>query len=274
MYGFTYRNIHSGSFGLIIKTKTRPVAPPVKNSIEEVTAIDGTVDYSDCMGRLYYNDKILEVGFTYPGKDMNDLHKQISKVVQWLSGGYGELIFDDMPNVRWIARPIDLQALTVKHIRCGTSTVQFRCEPFNELIYDSTGIPIGSDIPIGSNTDIGFGEDSLHNLASGTNNITYNYIGNANVMPVLHFIGHFEGISVECNGRTFEYSDSIEELYIGGKNHICTSNDGADVSENSNGEYIEFKPADNEIIVKCTGGGTMEIIHNAKYYYGDVNFDD
>ena len=61
MYGIRYRGVHSRDLGLITKTKTRPAAPPVRTTEETILYRDGNLDYSEQGGRLFYDDKIMQL---------------------------------------------------------------------------------------------------------------------------------------------------------------------------------------------------------------------
>lgn len=84
--GITYRGKHSDEFGTIVKTVGRPIIAPVKQVDEEVAYRDGNVDYSEAGGRLYYEDKVLELEFTVRAMNTTELHKKVSRMINWLSG--------------------------------------------------------------------------------------------------------------------------------------------------------------------------------------------
>ena len=113
-HGITFRGKHSNDIGVIVKTVGRPFSPPVKQIDEEVQYRDGNIDLSETGGRLYFEDKVLELEFQMICPDNIALQRSASKLVNWLSGGYGELIFDDMPTVKWIAKPVDLDDMKIE----------------------------------------------------------------------------------------------------------------------------------------------------------------
>lgn len=129
-HGITFRGKHSNDIGVIVKTVGRPFSPPVKQIDEEVQYRDGNIDLSETGGRLYFEDKVLELEFQMICPDNIALQRSASKLVNWLSGGYGELIFDDMPTVKWIAKPVDLDDMKIELYKNSKATVQFRCRPF------------------------------------------------------------------------------------------------------------------------------------------------
>lgn len=172
-HGITFRGKHSNDIGVIVKTVGRPFSPPVKQIDEEVQYRDGNIDLSETGGRLYYEDKVLELEFQMICPDNIALQRSASKLVNWLSGGYGELIFDDMPTVKWIAKPVDLDDMKIELYKNSKATVQFRCRPFNDWRYNSSGIPLDSDIILDCDLPIGMGARK-RNKFSGRNNRKYN----------------------------------------------------------------------------------------------------
>ena len=106
-HGITFRGKHSNDVGVIVKTVGRPIIAPVRQIDEEVPYRDGNVDCSETGGRLYYDDKVLELDFYLISHDTVELQKNVTKVANWLAGGYGILIFDDMLSTVWIAKPVD-----------------------------------------------------------------------------------------------------------------------------------------------------------------------
>ena len=259
--------------GIVFKTESRPITPPCKTVEEEIPFMDGNLDFSEQNGRLYYQDKVLELNITVVHNSLKELNNKVSKIIGWLSGGYGDLIFDDMPNVKWIAKPVNVQGFAPKLTKVGKTTIQFRCKPFNKLIYDSMGVPLDSDIPLDSNIRIGFGDDNEFNLVSGVNNIVVNNIGNAPVRPVIEFDGSFSNVKIEFDNKTFQYTGVANYLIVDCEKFACFTN-GADVTLNSIGDYPELQPGTNEIKITVTGNGKAYFIYNAQYFYGDVNFDD
>lgn len=160
-YGITYRGIHSSDVGLIAKVVTKPAAPPVRVIEETVPYRDGSVDYSESGGRLFYDDKIMEIEFKAIGPELSRTEYIVSKAVNWLMGGFGDLILDSAPLTKWIAKPIELSDIATELYRVGSFTVQFRCKPFNQLVFDSLGPELDCDIQLDSDVPIGYGTDDF-----------------------------------------------------------------------------------------------------------------
>lgn len=274
MYGITYRGRHSREFGVIVQTRTRPACPPVRTAEETAPYRDGALDYSRQGGRLFYDDKIMELDLIIPRSELRLTHRAVSKLVGWLSGWYGELIFDDMPLVIWEARPIDLSDVSVELYRVGKVTVQFRCRPFNRLMFQSTGVPLDSGLPLDSDVILDYGADSVFQLESGEQTVTYHYDGDAETSPVFRVAGSGLGrLALTLGGRTLTFNHGFTELEIDCGNWR-TKSGGNDVTDQMAGDYPELSPGDNEITVDIDGPGTLTVECWPMYMYGDTGLDE
>ena len=137
--GLTYRGKHSlRDFGMQTKITDLPITPPKKTDYEEdIPYRDGSIDFSESGGRVFYKDKTIEVEFYLICNDTAKRNKTIEQFVTWINGGKGELILDDMPFTKWIASPITVEDMTIMLQRAGKTVVAFRCEPFNQFLYDN-----------------------------------------------------------------------------------------------------------------------------------------
>lgn len=275
MYGITYRGRQSSEFGVIARATTRPVLAPVRVVEETVPYRDGTLDYSDAGGRLFYDDKVVEVEITVISPELRKTNRRVSDIVGWLAGGFGELIFDDMPYTCWIAKPIEISELSVELYRIGKATVQFRCKPFNRFMFTSRGIPIGSEIRLGTKIKLGYGKDSVLSLVNGTTSaVTYNYIGDAPVRPNILLEGVASSITLTVNGSQLKIDslpksfDGYGGVVIDNENWRVCGKDGTALTPYSSGEFIELCPGGNLITVKADAKGTLTLDFYPKYLYG------
>ena len=266
--GFTYRGRHSNEFYTVVKTVGRPIIAPVKQVDEEIPYRDGNLECSETGGRLYYDDKVLELGVTILAHNTRELHERATRFINWLAGGYAELIFDDMPYVCWIAKPADLESMSIELHRAGKSKIQFRCRPFNIFLYDSDGIPLDSDIPLDSEVPIGFGDENEITVSGGINKHTLNYRGSAPVRPkIIINVTAQTSLKIVINGVTLNISSSAaREITI---DCAAATVNGTGFS----GDFCELMPGNNEITVTCSGSsdGTCRIFFNYRhnFYCGD-----
>lgn len=263
-YGIRFRGQHSDNFGIVVKTIGRAITPPVKQLDEEVDYRDGNIDFSEAGGRLYYEDKVLELEFSIIASDTTKLNIIVSKIVSWLSGGYGELIFDDMPFVFWVAKPVDIDDLTLNLYRNGKTKVQFRCHPFNKWKFDSKGIPIGSNYLLGTEIPIGLGNENEIIFGAGRIVKTLDYVGSAPVRPIVKIEpkNTVTGFSLTVNGIKAECSKMVQNCEIDCENAVMPNG--------FNGDFCELIPGSNEIEIECSsGGGTVIFEYRHNFLYGD-----
>lgn len=268
-HGITYRGKHSDEFGVIVKTVGRPPVAPVKQVDEEVTYRDGNLDLSETGGRLYYQDKVLQLEFTFIRPDTLELHMSVARFVEWLSGGYAELVFDDMPSVAWIAKPAELDDITIERFKNSKTVVQFRCRPFNKFLYDSRGIPLGAKIRLGAAIPIGMGTENYITFSNGTTHQNLNYLGSAPVRPVVKISlnsGTQSNMTLEVGG----VSVTIGSIPSNQREFVIDCESGT-MPEGVEGDFFEIIPGDNEITVVNNGsGGTVFFDYRHNFLYGGL----
>lgn len=296
-HGMTFRGRHCTEFGIVVKTKSRPAAPPVRTVEETVPFRDGAVDCSRQGGRLYYEDKLLELEVTIPRTATAKTQEAVSEVVAWLYGSdgwYGDLIFDDMPYIIWEARPLELSEVAMELSRIGRVTVQFRCRPFNKLRYQSTGILLEDMLPLGATVRLEYGADAemeFSNLAEkNPDPVAYAYIGSAPVAPMITVCGNptiDDSVAVRVNDRSVTYNMDLQGAE---KSFVCwkidcetwrsyvVAEDGstAEMTRYVSGEYPELRPGENWVSVTTPGTSVdvvrVEICCEPRFLYGDVGF--
>ena len=288
MNGIRYRGVHSREFGLVTKTKTRPAAPNARLIQETVPYRDGNLDYSEQGGRLFYDDKIIEIEFAAIRRNLAETNSLISKVVKWLCGGWGDLIFDDMPLVAWRAKPVDVSSVSIELYRVGRFTVQFRCKPFNNLIYETTGVALDSDIPLDSDLPLDWGSDSIYEIPSvGEYTFTHYNIGDVCTSPKIIITGETDNgthmIEILINGEGFTLKLPAGISLSGGQSVTidcaeCTvTKDGIDITEylvatdTSMPVFPELEPGENVLCVNTQITGEIQLKYNAQYFFGANN---
>lgn len=286
MYGISFRGKHSREIGrMLVKTKSRPPIAPVKEVYEELNYHDGDIDCSDTGGRQFYKDKVLELEFTLFRSDLKTLNRTISAFVNWMSGGYGELIFDDMPMTIWYAKPVDLGDIENSLFKNGKVIVQFRCRPFNSWELDSNGITLGSSVRLGAELPLGFGSENEFKFAEGYTKHNLFYFGTAPVKPVVEITTHASEFTMSVNGNTLEFTmlvegDTLEPTIplpligapitidcLSGKIYEGDNNYG----EHFIGDFFELKPGDNKVTVTAKGvktASSVQFKYKHKFLFG------
>ncbi len=265
--GFMYKGKHSWrDIGVITTVRSRPfLAPPKTNFNEEIPYMDGSIDYSQTGGRVFYKDKVLEVDFAIKQSDTRVRNKTIERFASWLAGGKGELILDDMPLVKWTAYPINTDDMQILLNRLGKCTVEFRCEPFNGFIYSTgEGIPLDSDFELDSDIPIGWGEE--YEISDGINKITIPNDGSVYARPTIEFTGDFNSVSVTLGENTISYNVPFTNIEID-CDCFAVFEGETEVTDRSSGDFIELAPGDNEVIITAIGRGSVCFDFNPKYFY-------
>lgn len=285
MYGIRYRGTHSKEFGLITRTKTRPASPPVRTVEETILYRDGNLDYSEQGGRLFYDDKLLEIEFVASEKDLIDTNLLISKVVRWLSGTWDDLIFDDMPTVKWRAKPIDISNISIELYRAGKFSVQFRCRPFNNLMFDSLGLELDSYVTLESLIPLDWGSGNSFEMdKTGSYTFQHTNLGDVSARPKINIIGQTDRgnhtINIKINGIGFALKFPTTYPLIDGKTAVvdceecivtCGDDDITSFLIASNAEFPEFPelvPGANKIEVETQIIGTLQVEYDMPYLYG------
>lgn len=272
--GFTYNGKHSiRDMHIVHRAHTRPVAQH-KEVIENLNCVDGSYDYSDYLGRYYYNDKVLEMDISIKASNPVELNREVSKIVKWLNCGYSELIFDDMPNTVWDAKVSNIGAITEELQRCGKSTIQYRCKPFNRSVFSSSGILLDDSIALDTDVPIGLGGDCSRSLANGINTMTINNYGDVPTAPIIRVRGSITSLSITDGTHTLAYTTPISSSYdlvIDCVNMICMYNN-ADTTSMSSGDFVELAPGENTLTITVAGTGTITVTFPYRYFYG-ANFE-
>lgn len=262
-----YKGKHSGrDIGVYTTVRERPyLAPPKTDFNEDVPYMDGSIDFSQTGGRVFYKDKILEVDFDLKQSNARERNKAIERFATWLAGGAGELILDDMPLVKWQAYPVNTGDILVQLNRLGKCTVEFRCKPFNDFIYSTgEGIPLDSNLTLDSDIPIGWGSE--FELENGVNNLIVPNDGSAHVRPIIEVTGNFSEIKIAMNDKALSYSSSFTQIEIDCE-AFSVFNGDEDVTDCSEGEFFELAPGDNEITVIAAGSGSILFDFNPNYHY-------
>ena len=138
----------------------------------------------------------------------------------------------------------------------------------------SKGIKLGDKIKLGSVIPIGIGSDKKYTISNGSNSINIFNHGDIPVKPVIYILGAVSSVTItDENGNTFSYNGSLAENYpliIDCSRCICLYQ-GADVTANSSGEFIELRSGNNCYTVSINGNGKIEFDFSYKYFY-DSNY--
>lgn len=113
-------------FALIL-TSSNIDAPKIKTNMVDVSGADGSVDFSEAFGDVFYETRKLQFDFTYTG-DSNSYAEKFSNIQNRLHGQKLNIVISDDPNFYYVGR-IELDKWkSSKAIR--KITISCECEPY------------------------------------------------------------------------------------------------------------------------------------------------
>ena len=139
MIGFTFRNIHSSTFGIGVKSLDRSLIPALRKNEFTIPGRHGTIDF----GLNTYEKRSIQVKIgLLKNTDWIELRKKAREIAKWLSGK-GMLIFDDEPDKAYDAAVYNYVGLEqIDLLPAGLLEVTFECQPFAEsLEYRQVYVP-------------------------------------------------------------------------------------------------------------------------------------
>lgn len=167
--GFTFKNIHTDAFGITVRTEDRPIYPEAKSRSYEAFLKDGAYDFTEAnsLMRTFYKNRTFGVMMQISAGSIKELNLKLSGIAKWLNG-YGDLIFDDTPFVKWGARCKNGVKYAPKN--SGTAavlSVEFEVSAFGTLKWGTLDTPTLDEVLV-LDTNIPIGMDEL---------FTFHFIG-------------------------------------------------------------------------------------------------
>lgn len=274
MNGFTFRGHHSDEFDAFWKTESRPFLPIVKTVTENLTECDGDYDFSNVNidSRQHYENRAFSGMLTVKADNLKELHLKFSKIANWLEGGYGDLIFDDMPETVWSAKIENVEQVTYELRRLGKIRLVFTVKPFSRFLYRSTE-PVILDSNIILDTALALDGETYRFEVSGDSGICVRNYGDWYTAPIVTVSGEFSYLEIKA-------FDEKKIRYFGG----CGSDDtiGFDFSKNqimkngvldnlnSLGHYWDFVPGANQLEILTDGIADLTFFMEFYFKYGAV----
>lgn len=276
--GFTFKGRHSDRYGAVVKTRSRPVRPEVKASIAEAFAADGSYNFSDAnpYGRFFYSDRIFELELRIGADSLRELELKVSKAARWLMGK-GELVFDDMPAVKWDAAALSEIGFTPELTgRKAVMTAVFRVKPFSRCVFDTMhGIVIGTDCMLQSPIPLDVKECFTFECEPGMiNRFTVDNIGTWYVRPVIRIVsqGALGNVAISINSGLMKISGlNASELVVDCEKQTVTDGSGNNLIGYTEGDFFEmFDNAPSEMSVITNENAVVTVEYEPMCVY---NFD-
>lgn len=258
MHGLTFGGKHSlTDYGLVLRSKNRPVMPDPKIVTDDVAGVDGSYDFTDYNtdGKTKYKDRIITVTFSLREKDSGILRVKAHQIARWLNCGESNLIFDDETAVYYKARVNNRIDLEKQIIQLQEFTVQFKCKPYAYSVIDSTEeqIQVGMDLQLGYGYKLNM-EPTVYNIAKPYNVLTVYNPGDYCKNMIITIKGTASGLVLNCNSKTLTYTEPITAgttLIIDFGKFNATL-DGANVNSFISGDFFGFETGDNTLVVSNT----------------------
>lgn len=268
--GFSFNGKHTSEFkGVTVRTKDRPVFPSVKEQVYSADNMHGEYDFTDISGHEYFNTRTFQIDFGIAADNLTELQRKLSELSRWFKGR-GELIFDDMPLVKWSARIVDsVSYMPENGGKKAVLTVSYKVKPFSELIFDILeGVCLDMDISLDSNIPLDASE-FLTFSGSGTYTNVPN-VGDVHVKSVITVTGANGAVSISNNGETITVMHTGDFIIDCEKELVYSG--GESLMKKTTGSFFELAPGtDNTITI--AGSGTVQINYKPQFLY-DVTLDN
>lgn len=268
--GFTFKGRHSSEFGVTVKTKSRPLRPSVKTSLADLPCRDGVYDFSEAnaLGRECFNERTFVIEIAVMADDIYQMQDKLSALSLWLCGG-GELIFDDMPLVKWVCKVSDeIIYMPERGGRKSVIEASMRAKPFGIAIFDSDGPEIGIDITLGTNIPIGLADMHTYSF-SGSKNMTVVNWGDRPARPVMSISGASGNVSLSLGDKKLSFTCDGNVTVDFDKQSVT---DSAGNYLAVSGGFFEFPPGGS--MLKASGSGNIKahMVFNPEFMY-NLNID-
>lgn len=268
--GFKFNDKHTNEFkGVTVKTRDRPVFPPVKEQIHSSDEMNGEYDFTDVSGHECFNTRTFQIEFGIAADNLSTLQKKLSQLSRWFKGR-GTLIFDDLPLVKWNVRVVDsVSYMPENGGRKAVLSVSYKAMPFSKLIFDviegpciDEEIELDSDIPLDASEFLTFsGTGTYSNVPN---------IGDVHTAPVITVTGSTGIFTIICNGVKITVNHT-GNFVIDCEKEIVYDGD-ISLMADTIGTFFELAP-DTDNTITIIGEGTAQINYTPQFLY-DAELDD
>ena len=232
MNGLTFNGVHSDTLGLVMKTVQRSAGAPVRQKEIVIPGRDGAFVFP----YKKRDNKTHIAKFTYSAASMADIRQKERQIGAWLSAQEAPLIFDDEPDVAYLATAYSEITPTEDYLTREIE-IEFVCQPF------------------GFATE----EEGVERYITGAHQESIDYIGTQLIglgsqqgsFFVVEIEGSFTDIQVSINDATISFDTAL----TGGKITIDNTNG----TIKSGGENIIDEATFSNFFTLYPGGNLMQI---------------
>jgi predicted phage tail component-like protein len=245
--GFTYRGQHSSVLGLtLLSLRLNP--PEIREYEDDVSGRHGTIDYGTEFGK-----RDIEIQVDVLSSNEN-LKVRVSKIMQWLdpTQGASELIFDELPELRYLAKYTGRLGIEQQIVQYGVFAVTMKCTyPFGESVHDTSAIEYDQGLEYGQ----GY-EYSLYStiITASGQTLDIDHFGTVAVGPLIRITGAFTNLSINDGANIFTFTGTnitTDVLEIDCSKPTVKKN-GANAYGQSNGVFLMLKPGITTLICTAT----------------------
>ena len=259
--GFKFKGRHSSDFGIVAKTKSKPIVPEQKVYTYDLPGADGEIDMSECneYGRTMYKSRLIEIELQISAGDLSELQRTAARIAAWLTGK-GELIFDDSYGAKWDARvSSDISFAPELAGKKAVMSVIFKTDMGKATFTTGEGVLLKDCISLDSNLPLDLAEKFKFSLSVGENNIKIANVGDFYTKPIFRFSEGAENVTINCNGKRIIAEDIEKDVIIDCERCIVTDSEGNNLLKKKQGSFFELAPGLNDCSVYVSGACEMTV---------------
>lgn len=245
--GLTFKNIHSDTLNLIVKSVNRQLFPDVTRYTQSVPGLDGVIDY----GGDTYGSKQIGVLLQYNHRhNMTNLMEQSEKIGAWLynDGQYHDLIFDDQPT-----RVYKAKMATKVDLSPGDGfSVSFVCNPPWPYV---DGVPLTPADILWTTAE----KEDNQFIQEFTESGYMRFVnqGSLPVKPIIKLTGNIPtGLTLAYGAAEWQYNAAIynDGIVINCESETVTRmSDGENLLSNVEGDFFELATGNIQLDLTATG---------------------
>lgn len=259
--GFKFKGRHSSDFGIVAKTKSKPIVPEQKVYTYDLPGADGEIDMSECneYGRTMYKSRLIEIELQISAGDLSELQRTAARIAAWLTGK-GELIFDGSYGAKWDARvSSDISFAPELAGKKAVMSVVFKTDMGKATFTTGEGVLLKDCISLDSNLPLDLAEKFKFSLSVGENNIKIANVGDFYTKPIFRFSEGAENVTINCNGKRIIAEDIEKDVIIDCERYIVTDSEGNNLLKKKQGSFFELAPGLNDCSVYVSGACEMTV---------------
>ncbi len=259
--GFKFKGRHSSDFGIVAKTKSKPIVPEQKVYTYDLPGADGEIDMSECneYGRTMYKSRLIEIELQISADGLSELQRTAARIAAWLTGK-GELIFDDSYGAKWDARvSSDISFAPELAGKKAVMSVVFKADMGKATFTTGEGVLLKDCISLDSNLPLDLAEKFKFSLSVGENNVKIANVGDFYTKPIFRFSEGAENVTINCNGKRIIAEDIESDVIIDCERCVVTDSEGNNLLKKKQGSFFELAPGLNDCSVYVSGACEMTV---------------